>query len=309
MPTLPRILKPLDNNDALIDLIAKVSGEPPQTVASRLLEEEKCLGTNVRNDLKTFGLKPHEWSDRLIQFYSQTNAFLYETAVWNRAPLKCEVRAWIIQYLQQHSVKPLKILSFGDGLGFDSAALAGAGHEVVYFEPSQPCVEFAKTVFAANGVQVRIEQTPEGIQGEQFDAMISLDVLEHVPDPSSLVATYAGWLKPNGLLIAHSPFFLVYPYYSTHLRSNQKYSGDWSLYRRHGLHPIAGRFFWEPIVLQKTGMTPPCPIPMPLRIGGWLLSIARPRWMNLTHCLIARMMSRRDPQWARSLAQKIEATP
>jgi len=67
MPTLPRILKPLDDNDALIDLMARVSGEPPQTVARRLLDEERCLGTNVRNDLKAFGLAPHEWSDRLIE--------------------------------------------------------------------------------------------------------------------------------------------------------------------------------------------------------------------------------------------------
>ena len=284
MPTLPRILKPLDDNDALIDLIARVSWEPPQTVARRLLDEERCLGTNVRNDLKAFGLAPHEWSDRLVEFYATTHAFLYETAVWNRVPLKCDVRSWIVNYLHNYSPQPLRILRFGDGLGFDSAALAGAGHEVVYFEPSQPCVEFAKTVFAANDVKVRIEQSPDGIRGEQFDAVLSLDVLEHVPDPPSLVGTFADWLEPNGLLITHSPFFLVYPYYSTHLRANQKYSGDWSLYRRHGLHPIAGQFFWEPIVLQKTGVTPPRAIPLSLRMGGWLLSIGRGS-LNLTHCL------------------------
>ena len=82
MLTLPRILKPLDDNDALI---ARVSGEPSPTIACRLLDEERCLGTNVRNDLKSFGLAPHEWSDRLVEFYAQTNAFLYETAARNPA--------------------------------------------------------------------------------------------------------------------------------------------------------------------------------------------------------------------------------
>lgn len=304
MPELPRILKPLDNNDDLISLLSRVSGDSPLTASRRLLEEERCLGRTVQKDFNAFGLTPHVWCDRLIEFYAQTNAFLYQNAVWNRVSLKCELRSWIIEYLRKDSPQPRKTLCYGDGLGFDSAALAGAGHEVVYFEPSQPCVEFAKTVFAANGVRVRIEQSPEGIQGEQFDVVVSLDVLEHVPDPPSLVGTFASWLKPGGLLITHAPFFLVFPNYETHLRSNLKYSGDWSLFHRHGLHPIGGRLFWEPIVLRKTGDKAPGPVPFNLRLGGWLLSTGRTAWTNHIHCLTARLMSRRDPKWAQDLVTK-----
>ena len=301
------ILKPLDDNTALIELLERISGDPRETVISRLLEEELCLGSNVGRALVAFGLKPHVWSDGLIQFYSQTNAFLYESSVWNRAPLKGEVRVWITNYLKQYSPKPLKILSFGDGLGYDSTALAAAGHEVVYFEPSQPCNEYAKTVFTANGVNVRMEQSPDAIQDEQFDAILCLDVMEHVPDPPSMVGMFSRFLKPNGLLIAHAPFFLIHPCYKTHLRSNRKYSGDWSLYQQQGLHPIGGQLFWQPIVLQKTGDKPPGPIPWGLRVGGWLLAIGRTAWTNKVHCLMARLMSRRDPRLVADLKSRLQA--
>lgn len=283
-------------------MIARISGESAQTVTQRLWEEEKCLGLNVRRDLVAFGLKPHVWSDQLLEFYSQTHAFMYETTVWNRTPLKCQLREWIIQYLQSDTNQPLKILCFGDGLGFDSTAMAQAGHVVTYFEPSLSCQEFAKSVFAANQVAVRTVQSPLEFQGELFDVVLSLDVLEHVPDPSGLVQTFTQWLKPNGLLIAHSPFFLVSHYYSTHLKSNQQYSGDWKLYQQQGLHPIAGRMFGEPLVLQKT--TSPPSIPLPLRCGSWLLSLGRGS-LNGIHCQVARFMSRRDPRWQRDLEQRL----
>ena len=303
MQNPPRILKPLDDNATLLDLISQVTRDPRPTAARRLLEEELCLGGTVKKDFHAHGLTPHVWNDRLVEFYAQTNAFLYQNVVWNRAPLKCDLRAWIINYLRQTDVRPRKILCFGDGLGFDSAALACAGHDVVFFEPSQPCVEFAQSVFNANGVQVRIERSPAGISGERFDTVVCLDVLEHVPEPSALVKTFADWLHPDGLLITHSPFFLVYPNYETHLRSNQKYSGDWSLYRRNGLHPIAGRFFSEPIVLRKTESPPP--VPLLLNVGAWLLTIGRWGWLRWPHCVAARWMSRRDPHWARELQRDL----
>ena len=300
-----QIFKPLDDNPALIELLERISGDPRETVISRLLEEERCLGSNVGRALVAFGLKPHEWSDGLVQFYSQTNAFLYESSVWNRTALKGEVRMWITNYLREYSAKPLRILSVGDGLGFDSTALAAAGHEVVYFEPSQPCNEYARTVFAANGVNVRMEQTLDAIQGEQFDAVLCLDVLEHVPDPPAMVGMFSRFLKPNGILIAHAPFFLIHPCYKSHLRANRKYSGDWSLYQKQGLHPIGGQFFWQPIVLQKTGEKPPGRIPFSLRMGGWLLAIGRTAWTNKAHCLMARLMSRRDPRLVTDLLSRM----
>ena len=48
---------PLDSNGDLIRLIADVSGESDVTVIRRLLDEERCIGTNVRNDLRASDVK------------------------------------------------------------------------------------------------------------------------------------------------------------------------------------------------------------------------------------------------------------
>ena len=111
---------PLTSNHDLISTISSVSAESRETVSRRLLEEERCLGTNVRRELLEWNIEPYFWSDRLVEFYQRTNAFLYETAVWNRAPMKQRTRLWIREFLKKwnHGLStPLKILCFGDGLG------------------------------------------------------------------------------------------------------------------------------------------------------------------------------------------------
>ncbi|MFN8705403.1 MAG: hypothetical protein ACK50J_01890, partial [Planctomyces sp.] len=158
------VVHPLDSNDELIRLIADVSGESETTVIRRLLDEERNIGTNVRNDLRAANVTPHIWSDELIEFYRTTRSFLYETAVWNRAPLKLQMRDWMGRFLHRKAPgRKLRILSFGDGLGFDSVYLAKAGHDVTYYEVADECVTFAQRVFDRNGQTVQIIRDADSI--------------------------------------------------------------------------------------------------------------------------------------------------
>jgi hypothetical protein len=50
-----------------------------------------------------------------------------------------------------------------------------------------------------------------------------------------------------------APFFLILPWYPTHLRASRRFSGSLSLYRQAGLRLVGGRPGWDPIVLQKPG--------------------------------------------------------
>jgi SAM-dependent methyltransferase len=296
------LIRPLDNNDELIRLLCEVTSEPRHTVIQRLLDEENCVGTNVRRDLICAGVKPNVWSDKLADFYKTTKSFLYETSVWNRAPLKLQMRNWMRQFLQKRSQgRSLKVLSFGDGLGFDSAYLAAVGHDVTYYEISDECVHFAKQVFAINGQHIHIVRSIDDLPAGEFDVVVSLDVLEHVQRPGDYVALFANLLKPGGLLLSHAPFFFTSYHRVTHIRSNKKYSGCKELYRRHGLHPVDGRFFWDPIALEKSE-TPPTDTNLGLiQAGGLLLKLAR--YSNHIPCAVAQYLSSTKPKWRNDLTK------
>jgi hypothetical protein len=53
----PPTVHPLDNNDELVRLLSDTTGESRDVVIQRLIDEEACLGTNVRRDLKNAGCK------------------------------------------------------------------------------------------------------------------------------------------------------------------------------------------------------------------------------------------------------------
>lgn len=303
------LLYPLNDNSALIKLIANISGADEESVRARLCDEERHLGISVATGMRDLGITPHIWSDQLAEFYAKTDTFLYETSVWNRTPLKQEIRQWFGDYLQRDQQDSLKVLTYGDGLGFDAAYLAKRGHHVTYFEVSEDCIRFARDVFEGNDVSINMVTTTDDLSDASFDVVLCLDVLEHVPDPPATVANFARWLNPAGRLIASAPFFLISLDYSTHLKSSKRFAGDLrKLYKPSGFHLIGGKPFWDPIVLAKNSanITPWKSRLLErflVRLGGLALATGR-GWPGI-HCAVTRLMSKRDPKWLRDLeAQK-----
>jgi SAM-dependent methyltransferase len=162
------------------------------------------------------------------------------------------MRKWIGEYLNDISDSPLKILCFGDGLGFESLYFNLAGHEADYHEVSGPAQEFAKYIHELNGVDFRWYENAAEIPQKTYDVIICLDVLEHVPDPPAIIEQFDKFLKDDGRLIISAPFFLVNSQFPTHLDSNRKYSGNFhDLYGRLGYKMHEGCLFWNPIVAGK----------------------------------------------------------
>jgi SAM-dependent methyltransferase/glycosyltransferase involved in cell wall biosynthesis len=268
------LIPPLRDSRFLIDTIQEITGKDRDEVARRFQSEHHDLGGNVRRALAAAEIEPHEYGPALEKFYAATDAFLYETLVWNRSPLKNDMRRWIGKHLANSSNAPLRILSFGDGLGIDAYYLAELGHDVTYFDVSQPCATFAKRIFDHGQLNVTMITDPRELSSNYFDVVLCLDVLEHVPDPPALVKWLTELLREGGELIAHAPFFFIDSSVATHLRSNQCYSGELeSLYLSNGLKPITGKFFWDPIVFRKSNDNLQTQLPWRMRLGGALLRI------------------------------------
>lgn len=309
LPPVPDpFVAPLADDPSLVALIAEITGQPTEVVAWRLEQEQKDIGSNVREEMRLRGIPPYVWSDRLIGFYAETDAFLYESLVWNRTMEKNQTRKWIAEYLHADFGRPARTLIYGDGLGFDSLYLAQAGHDVSYFEVSRDCVRFAQSIFKSAGASIRMLDALEAIEPEGFDVVVCLDVLEHVPDPPVVVGQLVSALRPGGRLIVHAPFSYVAPSVVTHLRANMTYSGDLSrLYTPYGLRPIDGRFFWNPIVLEKAvagclAQSKGKRHSWVLAAGGLLLAIGR--FWAWPHILIAKHLARGDRRWPSTAASR-----
>jgi SAM-dependent methyltransferase len=239
------------DEDKIVDWLSQLTNQSPKFVLSRLLDEHDNPGISVSEAMRRYKIEPYKWTDKLAEFYSQTDAFLYELILWNLNKRKRRMRRRIGKYLYRNIGQNLEILMVGDGLGVDSVYLAEAGHRITYFETSALTLAFAKKLFDEYAKDVKVLDDPNLIPNNSYDVVICLDVLEHVPDPPEFVKNITGYLKPNGHLIVHAPFYQIQPGTPTHLKSNRKYSGSLSLYENQGLKLVGGALTWDPITLRK----------------------------------------------------------
>ena len=95
----------------------------------------------------------------------------------------------------------LRLLDVGCGAGLASEAFARMGAQVTGLEAAPEALAAARDHAASGGLSIDYRDgTPEMLaaEGAAFDAVVSLEVIEHVEDRDAFLAALAGLVKPGG---------------------------------------------------------------------------------------------------------------
>jgi ubiquinone/menaquinone biosynthesis C-methylase UbiE len=87
----------------------------------------------------------------------------------------------------------------------------------------KPLERLGESVFGVPLVQMDLLQCP--LREQQFDAVVALNVLEHIENDGAAIKKMVRLLKPEGILVLEVPQGVhLYDYYDAHLRHFRRYS-------------------------------------------------------------------------------------
>jgi 2-polyprenyl-6-hydroxyphenyl methylase/3-demethylubiquinone-9 3-methyltransferase len=111
--------------------------------------------------------------------------------------------AYVADRIELHGAR---VLDLGCGGGLLSEALAEAGADVTAIDLAPDLLKIARLHGLESGIRVDYRQlSAEALAAEApggFDAITCMEMLEHVPDPASILRACATLLRPGGRLFA-----------------------------------------------------------------------------------------------------------
>jgi SAM-dependent methyltransferase len=119
-----------------------------------------------------------------------------------RADLPERCLHWLRTVLKYRQ-PPARILEVGSGHGAFVFLLQRAGYDATGLELSPWVVDYARRAFDVPIVLGRLED--QQFPPASFDAIVMLDVLEHLPDPVGTLGAAADRLHENGVLVIQTP--------------------------------------------------------------------------------------------------------
>lgn len=119
-------------------------------------------------------------------------------------PIRVQYVERFIQKLSSSKTSPISILDVGCGGGILTEALANHHHDVTGIDAALDLINIAKLHAQKGSLSYEhntIEQFYLDHPNQQFDITVSMEMLEHVPNPQSIIDHMAKLTKPDGYMI------------------------------------------------------------------------------------------------------------
>jgi 2-polyprenyl-3-methyl-5-hydroxy-6-metoxy-1,4-benzoquinol methylase len=120
-------------------------------------------------------------------------------------PLTPRRHALVLDRLRQAGAR--RVLDAGAGAGDLVAALTDAGFDAVGLELSERALALARERHpSATFLRHSVEELPWPVEKGSFDAVVSLEVIEHLLRPRRLLEGARAALRPDGRLVLSTPY-------------------------------------------------------------------------------------------------------
>lgn len=138
---------------------------------------------------------------------NELNKFDQQAAYWwdKNGPLKSlhDINPIRLRFIREKlgNMSDISILDVGCGGGILSEALAHEKAKVTGIDANESLIQTARLHAIETGTSLHYEAcTAEmfALKNQKFDVITCMELLEHVPDPASLILTLSQMLKPNG---------------------------------------------------------------------------------------------------------------
>ena len=150
--------------------------------------------------------------DDAADFYGRDYWFGHQTAELHLPDIAARARTdlaercvhWLRQLLR-FTLPPGKVLEIGCGHGGFVSMLRQAGFDATGLELSPSIVGFARQTFDVPVLTGPVEQ--QALGSRSLDAIVMMDVLEHLPDPLGTIGHCLRLLKPGGVMLLQTPAY------------------------------------------------------------------------------------------------------
>jgi 2-polyprenyl-3-methyl-5-hydroxy-6-metoxy-1,4-benzoquinol methylase len=151
-------------------------------------------------------------TDDLTDYYGSDYWFSHQTVDLDCPDIMSRMRSdlaercihWL-RSLLQFKLPPAKVLEIGCAHGGFVAMLRQAGFDAMGLELSPSIVRLAVETFQVPVLTGPIED--QAIAPQSLDAIVMMDVLEHLPDPLGTLGRCIELLKPDGILLVQTPAY------------------------------------------------------------------------------------------------------